>query len=75
MPSSPERLTWRRSLSAPAIPTATGWTAAGIAKSTRRSTALHTLKKLLFGETWILPIGIAIITGAALLIRPLDRHL
>jgi hypothetical protein len=37
---------------------------------------LRTLKKLLFGETWLLPIGIAIvITVAALVIRPLDRHL
>jgi len=36
---------------------------------------LHTLKKLLFGETWLLPIGIALVTTTALLIRPLDRHL
>ena len=39
-------------------------------------TAMRTLKKLLFGETWLLPIGIAIVmTVAALVIRPLDRHL
>jgi len=36
---------------------------------------LHSLKKLLFGETWLLPIGIALVTTTALLIRPLDRHL
>jgi hypothetical protein len=37
---------------------------------------LRTLKKLLFGETWLLPIGIAIVmTVGALVIRPLDRHL
>jgi hypothetical protein len=38
-------------------------------------TTLRTLKKLLVGETWFLPIGIAILIAAALLIRPLDRHL
>jgi hypothetical protein len=37
---------------------------------------MRTLKKLLFGETWLLPIGIAIVmTVVALIIRPLDRHL
>jgi hypothetical protein len=36
---------------------------------------LRTLKKLLFGETWLLPIGIAIVIAAALLIRALDQHL
>jgi hypothetical protein len=36
---------------------------------------LYALKKLLFGETWLLPIGIALVTSAALLIRRLDRHL
>ena len=39
-------------------------------------TTLRTLKKLLFGETWLLPIGIAVVIAvAALLIRPLDRDL
>ena len=38
-------------------------------------TTLCTLKKLLFGETWLLPIGIAILIATAVLIRPLDRHL
>jgi hypothetical protein len=36
---------------------------------------LRTLKKLLFGETWLLPIGIAIVIAAALLIRALDPRL
>jgi hypothetical protein len=39
-------------------------------------TTMRTLKKLLFGETWLLPIGIAVVmTVVALVIRPLDRHL
>jgi hypothetical protein len=39
-------------------------------------TTLRTLKKLLFGETWLLPIGIAVVLiVVALVIRPLDRHL
>jgi hypothetical protein len=39
-------------------------------------TTMRTLQKLLFGETWLLPIGIAIvIILAALVIRPLNRHL
>jgi hypothetical protein len=29
------------------------------------------LKRLLFGETWLLPVGIATVTVASLLIRPL----
>jgi len=33
---------------------------------------LRTLKKLLLGETWVLPIGIGVVVGcAALLVRPL----
>ena len=33
---------------------------------------LRTIKKLILGETWLLPLGIAIvITGAALVVRPL----
>lgn len=33
---------------------------------------LRTLKKLLFGETWVLPVGIAVVVGcAALLVRPI----
>ena len=38
-------------------------------------TTMRTLKKLLFGETWLLPIGIAIVMTVALVIRSLDRHL
>jgi hypothetical protein len=38
-------------------------------------TTLRTLKQLLFGETWLLPIGIAIVVVAAWLIRTLDRDL
>jgi hypothetical protein len=37
-------------------------------------TTLRTLKKLLFGETWLLPIGIAAVVIVALIVRPLDRH-
>ena len=34
-------------------------------------TTLRTLKKLMFGETWLLPAGIAIVIAAAdLLVRP-----
>jgi hypothetical protein len=34
---------------------------------------LRTLKKLLLGETWLLPIGIAaVIAAGGLLVRPLD---
>ena len=33
---------------------------------------LRTLKKLVLGETWLLPLGVAVIVGgSALLIRPL----
>jgi len=33
---------------------------------------LRTLKKLVLGETWLLPLGVAgIVGGSALLIRPL----
>jgi hypothetical protein len=32
---------------------------------------LRTLKKLLFGETWLLPAGIAAVTAISLLIRKL----
>jgi hypothetical protein len=33
---------------------------------------LRTLKKLVLGETWVLPIGVAVVVGAAaLLLRPL----
>ena len=33
---------------------------------------LRALKKLLFGETWLLPIGVAAVVGAAaLVVRPL----
>jgi hypothetical protein len=36
-------------------------------------TTLRTLKKLLLGETWLLPIGIALVIAAgSLLVRPLD---
>jgi hypothetical protein len=35
-------------------------------------TTLGTLKKLLFGETWLLPAGIALVIAAGeLLVRPL----
>jgi hypothetical protein len=35
---------------------------------------LRTLKKLLLGETWFLPIGIALVVAAGgLLVRPLDH--
>jgi uncharacterized membrane protein YhhN len=35
-------------------------------------TTLRTLKKLLFGETWLVPAGIALVMAAAeLLVRPL----
>jgi hypothetical protein len=35
-------------------------------------TALRTLKKLVLGETWVLPVGVAVVVGsAALLVRPL----
>jgi hypothetical protein len=34
-------------------------------------TIVWTLKKLLFGETWLLPIGLAAAIGATLLIRHL----
>jgi membrane protein implicated in regulation of membrane protease activity len=36
---------------------------------------LRTLKKRLFGETWLLPIGIAIVIAAALFIRAPDPEL
>jgi hypothetical protein len=37
---------------------------------------LRALKKLLFGETWLLPAGIALVVAAcALLIRPLNADL
>jgi hypothetical protein len=33
---------------------------------------LRTLKKLVLGETWVLPVGVAVVVGtAALLLRPL----
>jgi hypothetical protein len=33
---------------------------------------LRTLKKLILGETWLLPVGIAVVVAtAALLVRPL----
>jgi hypothetical protein len=33
---------------------------------------VRALKKLLFGETWLLPVGVAVVVGfAALLVRPL----
>lgn len=32
---------------------------------------LRTLKKLLFGETWLLPVGLALALAATLLIRHL----
>jgi hypothetical protein len=32
---------------------------------------LRTLKKLVLGETWLLPLGVAVIVGGAALIRPL----
>jgi hypothetical protein len=36
-------------------------------------TTLRTLKKLLFGETWLLPAGIALVVVAGkLVVRPLD---
>jgi hypothetical protein len=36
-------------------------------------TTLRTLKKLLLGETWLLPIGIVLVIAAGgLLVRPLD---
>jgi hypothetical protein len=35
-------------------------------------TTIRALKTLLFGETWLLPIGVAVVVGvAALLVRPL----
>ena len=34
---------------------------------------LRALKKLLLGETWLLPVGIAAVV-AALLVRPLASH-
>ena len=35
-------------------------------------TTLRTLKKLLLGETWLLPLGMAVVVAAAdLVIRPL----
>jgi hypothetical protein len=35
----------------------------------------RTLKKLIFGETWILPLGIAtVVLVAALVVRPLMGH-
>jgi membrane protein implicated in regulation of membrane protease activity len=37
-------------------------------------TTMRTLKKLLFGETWLLPIGIAAVIVVALVIRPLLGH-
>jgi len=36
---------------------------------------LHALKKLVLGETWLLPLGIAaVVVAAALLVRPLAPH-
>jgi hypothetical protein len=33
---------------------------------------LHTLKKLVLGETWLLPLGVAVVVGgSALIVRPL----
>jgi hypothetical protein len=33
---------------------------------------LQTLKRLILGETWVLPVGVAVVVGAAaLLVRPL----
>jgi len=32
---------------------------------------LRTLKKLLFGETWLLPVGLAVALAATLLVRHL----
>ena len=34
---------------------------------------LRTLKKLLLGETWLLPVGLATVLAAAVLIRPLSH--
>lgn len=36
-------------------------------------TLLRTLRKLLLGETWILPLGIAILVAAAFGLRAVDR--
>jgi succinate-acetate transporter protein len=36
---------------------------------------LRTLKKLLLGETWLLPLGLAaVLLAAALIVRPLAAH-
>ena len=35
---------------------------------------LRALKKLLLGETWLLPVGIAAVVAVALLVRPLASH-
>jgi hypothetical protein len=35
---------------------------------------LRTLKKLPFGETWLLPTGLAALVIVALIVRWLDRH-
>ena len=35
---------------------------------------LRTLKKLLLGETWLLPLGIAAVVAAGVLVRPLAAH-
>jgi hypothetical protein len=35
---------------------------------------LRALKKLLLGETWMLPLGIAVVVAAGLLVRPLASH-
>jgi hypothetical protein len=33
---------------------------------------LHTLKKLVLGETWLLPLGVAVVVGGSdLIVRPL----
>jgi hypothetical protein len=33
--------------------------------------ALRTLKKLVLGETWLLPLGVAVVVGGSALVRPL----
>ena len=33
--------------------------------------ALRTLKKLVLGETWLLPLGVAVVVGGSALARPL----
>lgn len=39
------------------------------------STLLRSARKLLLGETWVVPLGVAVVVGGAAVLRALDASL